>query len=261
MLTLVYLRDKIFSYLKTAGYDCKISKIYDEDINHIDLIFNIKQFKHYKFGMQLYTNCIENDTFKEPDNYNIYLYGEHKDYIDKFKPTATKISRKITVDNDCFKLISKNWLFGEYNPLTDQLFEFYWDLQKLKSGIFGKWYFYGPHMGENPIFWAIGEWFYYRIRKPIGDWFRSDFNYFLCKLLKFYIKIISFNKLKVEIKDLRKICFSPKVRVRITYPQNASDDYIYKWYCRLPNHIWGIDKFVDIEHCEFGSDRGFYYPE
>ena len=65
---------------KNYGNGYYLFEMGDNSVCH----FTVKGLKRWLFGIWVQ---------EEKSQYKIYLFGEHKDYIDKFKPSATSISR------------------------------------------------------------------------------------------------------------------------------------------------------------------------
>lgn len=106
--------------------------------------FKIKGLKRWQFGLWIRE---DNDN----ETYVINLFGEHNDYIDKFKPTATRIAHE-------FKYVDENDLW--------KCQEFIDELMMIKQHPYTmKHCYYG--MYENYLKFLLSEFFYYRIKQHL----------------------------------------------------------------------------------------------
>ena len=238
-------------YLNRAGYSIE-DTLYDyETEGYFTRHFTLEGVKNWKFGI-LITN--------DKDSYNLSLFGEHIHYIDKFKPTQTAISHTLNdITEETFKVTKDNWLFGDYSPFTSWLFDFYWSILRLKNEYFGIWYYYADSVNVPPIKWMFSEWWFNNITHPIQEWRKHQGNLIQAKVYAFFFNLIKPGGMYATAKKLD--FYFPTVELAFHYPENASDEFIEKWYFRLPHKSIGYNRDIEVEHLEFGNPRGFYIRE
>jgi hypothetical protein len=213
---------------------------------HSVIHFRIKGCKRWLFGLWI-TDIGDNKT-------RLSLFGEHEDYIDKFKPTATKLSVEVEVSND----IGAVDLLSEINDLV-------WDLIYDKvdviynSNLGGKIKFY-YHGGYNRgvLKWLFNQWWFYRIEHPFREWLKYDANKYIACLICFILNLRYSKRLKATYSKTE--FFSPTYEVEIKYKEGTDDDDIYDVY-KYINSYCGFDKSIFIEHIPFGEKRGICFRE
>lgn len=205
--------------------------------------FKIKGLKRWQFGL-----WIREDN--DGENYVVDIFGEHEDYIDKFKPTATRITHK-------FKYVD------EYDLWKCE--EFINELMMIKQHPYTmKHCYYG--MYENYLIFLLSEFFYYRIKNSLTEFKK----YSLIKLSLNCIKIIyklRFRKLDINVYDKRESGWKiyPPFDFNIYYDKCIEDE-LYKIYSSIENKekTWLIPKWVryniHVNHLRDKNDkRGFYF--
>lgn len=209
--------------------------------------FKIKNLKRWQFGLWIRQH---NDS----ENYVVDLFGEHEDYIDKFKPTATKIRYEFECRNE--------------NDLW-QCDDFINELMMIKQHPYTmKHCYYG--ILENYLKFLLSEFFYYRIKKRLIK-FKE---YSLTKLYLNCIKIIyklRFRKLDINVYDKCESGWKvyPPFDFNIYYDKCTDEDEIYNIYFSIEGKdrkTWLLPKWVrcniHVNHLSDKTDkRGFYFKD
>ena len=212
------IRDNIFPVETYCG-----DRSYDGD--NCYATFSVNKLKRWKFGMFI-TFDYDYDTVigKDKNGYNIYkiknenvcevsIFGEHIDYIDKFKPTAVKISHTFELTNDILK---------SEKPFICELEFFIKNIKEIERQPWAMKYYYYGDLDNNKIFWLLREMWFYRIELPIRNWLKKRGNYFIAKCIKLYIKAF-YKKAIVDIDIVKMYDFAfPNVVLRI----KVKDEYI-----------------------------------
>lgn len=236
----------INNFLFGENLEIIISEVLDylEKDDKAFTIFSVIGLKNWKFGEIIYQ--------KEDGSWEISLFGEHVDYIDKFKPTATKISRSFTISN-------KDFENGE--PFIYELYKFVEDIKHIKRQPWAMKYFYYGDLEDNKLKWLIKQLWFYRIELPIRKFLESRGNYFIAKSLKLYIK--AFYKKAIEDADIVKMYdFAfPNVVLQIKIKDEYIETIGYKIWKKF-NYFRGFGHCLNIDICEYFEKKGKYgwYP-
>lgn len=205
--------------------------------------FHIKGCKRWLWGMWITHDDKENKT-------NIDLFGEHEDYIDKFKPTQTAIAVKTEIPDDASE---KQW--------EDEINNVVWNLcyEKLfivhSSNIAGKIKFY--YCGsENLVQWFLSEWWFYRIKNPFRKWLKYKGNKYICIFICFILNLFYRKRLNIEYE--KTDFFHPTYEVYIRYKKDVDDNMIWSVYKHIHGDI-GFDKSIRINHIPYGEKRGISF--
>lgn len=203
--------------------------------------FHIKGCKRWLWGIWITHD--ENKT-------NIDLFGEHEDYIDKFKPTQTTIAVETKIPDDATE---EQW--------KDKIISVVWDLcyEKLSivkaSNILGKIKFY--YCGsENVIQWLLSQWWFYRIKNPFQKWLKYKCNKYVCIFICFILNLFYRNKLNAEYEKMDT--FYPAYMIYVRYKEDVNDNMIWNVYKYIYGDI-GFDKSIRISHIPHGEKRGISF--
>lgn len=203
--------------------------------------FKIKGLKRWQFGLWIR---------EDNENYVVDLFGEHEDYIDKFKPTATKIKYE-------FKCKNENDLW--------QCDDFINELMRIKQHPYVIKHCYYD-IFENYLIFLLSEFFYYRIKIHLIKFKK----YSLTKLYLNCIKIIyklRFKKLDINVYDKRETGWNvyPPFDFNIYYDKCIEDE-LYNIYSSIEGKekTWLIPKWVryniHVNHLRNKNDKhGFYF--
>ena len=206
--------------------------------------FKIKGCKRWLFGLWIVD--IGNNKTK------ISLFGEHEDYIDKFKPTQTILSEETEFSND----ISDEDLKKKIEDLVWSLI--YNQVNVIhKSNLGGKIKFY-YHGYEGLLKWLFSQWWFYRIEYPFENWLKYHGNKYVCIFICALLNLIYYKRLRAAYK--KTAYFSPAYELYINYKEGIDDDSIYEVYYHINNNV-GFDKSIRIEHIPYGEKRGIYFKE
>lgn len=219
--------------------------------------FKVKGAKRWLFGIW----CIGED---ETGCYNVSLFGEHCDYIDKFKPTATNISCEFTFGPSDIS-------DGQYPP-----YEAYKAIDEIKfisaHPSLMKYTHYG-RPGQSVLGFLLEEFWYYRIRRRLDGFFEKRMAYWF---LKFAAAMYTLrfrrrgNRFRATVS--REEYWYPKYTLRVVYG-GMDDAEVERVYAKIhggtteTGRPWLIPKRVDdisrVTDCESEEDtRGFRYePE
>ena len=187
----------------------------EEDYQFIN--FKIDGIKHWKFGLWL---SYADDT---KNNFRIELFGQHEDYIDKFKPTCSPKNMRFEFTYDFEK--NKNVI---ENDFWLELCDFMDEVHKLKtSPLIYQYMTYGPDMWSHESFlgYHINWFWFYKIELPIRKFCQYELNTCFAKFIKFLFRL-KYRKCIVDVKNLRGEYFFTYVRFDITFPKSFSEDKI-----------------------------------
>lgn len=221
----------------------------DDSVCH----FRVKGLKCWLFGV--WCNETEN-----PDEYKISLFGEHENYIDKFKPTRTDISYQFILDSNTIdNLINDDLYVSEIYQFSEQLSNI------KKHPHIQEFVIYAPQ--DNFIRYHLSKFLYYNIKKPIKEFFEIKVaKWYLMFLKKWYIFRFKkpSNNFNVSIEDLGE-GWLPRYQL-YNYYDGIEDEDIDKIYWKIKKSWKRVPKFVKqncyCEHYEKADDkRGFYIPE
>ena len=185
---------------------------------------------------------------QEDGSIQIDLFGEHEWCMDKFKPSATKISESYTLkQNENLNVIS---------------LEFYRTIEAMalisNYPIYGYLKYYWDDSQESPIHMYICDWIFYRIEKPIIEWKRNQINNFLAKIYKIYAKFRWGKYINIDIIDSKEEGFEvwPRFTFKVTFVENVSEDVIEKIYYKIKKFKF-FDENCRISFYEFNDKRPF----
>lgn len=227
------VRDFIYNYLNNIGIFIKETYFF-EDSDFLTTEFKIKGIKHYLFGLGVYK---ENDIFK------CSLFSEHKDYINKFKPTVTEISQSFNIKgNESF--IYEIHLFQEI-------------VNKIKHcPLFMKYYLYCSN-DVSIVKWSLHEFWFYKIEKPFRDFFSKQGNYAIGSCIKGYLKLRYRNKIDhIEIPKLysSECIIHPGIEIRVCIKDKYIDTLGFKLFHKLDS-FRGFYHELSIDICELINNK------
>lgn len=203
--------------------------------------FKIKGVKSWLFGIWAIPN--DDGTIK------VSLFGEHYWYLDKFKPTATKISQTYTLKTDAtideleynlYHTIDSIAQIANYPIIT--YITNYWNTT------------------ENPFKMYISDWVFYKIKLPVINFMKNEFNKFLINIYKIYCKLRWNKYIDIDIYDSHKNGFNryPRFDFNIRFKENVDEDIIYDIYHKIYK-LKFYDNNVSIDFYEYNNKRPFYY--
>lgn len=244
------IKEKVFKVFNDYSYEIESPRVGsgyylfnlgEESVVH----FKIKGCKRWLFGLWITTNKDENKT-------RISLFGEHEDYIDKFKPTAVPISSECEFDKD-----------ASNEDIESDIENLVWDaiydkIEIIKSSnIAGKLKFHF-HGHSGAIKWMISQWWFYRIENPFRKWLKYNANKYVCIMICFILNLLKSRKLKAKYE--KTDYFFPAYEIHINYKDGTNDDDIFDVYKHIKGYV-GFDKSILIEHIPFGEKRGICFVE
>lgn len=253
------LLKNIYNDIFDTLYECKIKYCDVQYYNSYFLFefdydkichFRLENNKNWLFGIWL-TPDLKNKKV------TIELFGEHEEYIDKFKP-----SRSIISFNKTLYLLENN-SYGKID-LQILLFEFIGELNKIQRAPYLHQYLtYGidAYNYESFIEYFINYFWEYKIKNPFNKWFTYDGLYNLSKYIFKPLILFIYPKLKIKIYNHKNEFYSPRCTLCIIYDNYPED----KWYDIYSNKL--IQKisrinYLCVSHRENdNAKRGFYYPE
>lgn len=251
MLSNKEIWENIVKSFNTYHYDILDIKVGDTYYlfnlgEHSVIHFRIKGCKRWLFGLWI-VDIGDNKT-------RLSLFGEHENYIDKFKPTATKLSEKVEVSND----ISDEDLLKEIEDLVWGLIYDKVDVI-YNSNVGGKIKFY-YHGGYNRgvLKWLFDKWWFYRVENPFREWLKYKANKYVACLICFILNLRYSRVLKATYRKTE--FFSPTYKIQIKYKEDIDDDGIYDVYKHIKGYC-GFDKSILVEHIPFGEKRGICFRE
>lgn len=181
---------------------------------------------------------------------SIDVFGEHEWYINKFKPTQTRLSEscKLKPDEQLEDLGLK--FFDSIDTIS----------QIVNYPVFGYMKYYWNGYRKNPIQMYIRDWIFYKIKYPIIEWKRNQFNKVLINIYKTYIKFRWEKYLSIDIYDSAQDDYKrwPRYDFNIRFKENVDEDIIYDIYHKLYKFKF-YDNNVSIDFYKHNAKRPFYY--
>ena len=216
--------------------------------------FKVTGAKRWLFGIW----CIGDD---ETGTYRVSMFGEHSDYIDKFKPTATNISHEFmfdpTKDSDC-----------QYPP--SEVFRFADDLRHISAHPSLMKYTHYGHPDQSVLGFLLEEFWYYRIRKNLDGFFEKRMAYWCLKFaaLAYRVRFARRgNGFKATVQ--REDYWYPKYTLKVVYG-NMDDAEVDRAYAKIhggtteigkpwliPERVSDISRVED--YLSEDDTRSFYY--
>lgn len=247
MLNKQEIREKVIKSFAEYGFDVEDVKIgngyYLFDLGEESVVhFKIKGCRRWLFGLWIIGDNKET---------NINLFGEHEDYIDKFKPTQVAISEELKISNDT-------------TDLDDEIENLVWSIiyNKIRvihsSNVAGKVKFYYDGYNKGVIRWLFNQWWFYRIEYPVSNWFKYKANKYIAWITCFILNLIYFKKLKATYENIKY--FSPTYEIYLNYKENTDDNDIYDVYKHINGYI-GFSKSIYIKHIPFGETKEIYFKK
>lgn len=203
--------------------------------------FTVEGAKNWLFGIWAIP--------QEDDSINVYLFGEHKYYLNKFKPTQTKISQDCKIKNR-----------GELKNLIYNLGDTISEISLICNyPIIGYIKTYWNTCSQNPIKWYIKNWIFYEIKKPIIDWKRNQLNNMLAIVYKYYSKLRWRKYLNISIIDSRKNGFEvwPRFEFKVEFKKDVSESDLCRIYHQI-NKLKFYNSNCQIACYKYGARRSFY---
>ena len=205
----------------------------DDSVCH----FRVKGLRNWLFGVW----CNETENTNE---YKISLFGEHENYIDKFKPTRTDISYQFILDSNTIDNLINDDLY------VSAIYQFSEQLSNIKKHPhIQEFVIYAPQ--DNFIRYHLSKFLYYNIKKPIKEFFEIKVaKWYLMFLKKWYIFRFkkSSNNFNVSIKDLGE-GWLPRYQL-YNYYDGIEDEDIDKIYWKIEKSWKRVPKFVK-QNCSF----------
>ena len=187
---------------------------------------------------------------QEDGSIKIDLFGEHEWYIDKFKPTQTRLSEN-----------------GKLNPdeqLEDLGLKFFDSINNISQiahyPVFGYIKHYWGGYRKNPVHMYIHDWIFYRIKYPIIEWKRNQFNKVLINIYKAYIKLRWGKYLSIDIYDSAQDDYKrwPRFDFNIRFKENTDEEIAHDIYHKV-DKLKFYDNNVSIDFYEHNAKRPFRY--
>lgn len=294
------IADKIFDMLKLYGIEVDSNAtqfgngyfIFEMGGNSV-VHFDIRGvwLKDYRFGMWIDSDRLDNDsTYTDHEGHTrirpvVQFFAQHKDYIDKFKPSASDISIDINktsvkelLDMD-FSKFDKQFatLETSFRPKLVEMPYDFWDM--IDCIYFMKYHpcitFAGalgsPIYKRVPRYGFLINFLYERtsfhitsMLKKIGHFLSYHWYFIKFKLLSLNSKINA-----IHIDDFNKshegLCTNYRYGIYIEFNHTVSDEYIFKFINRwFPKQSFGIncdgtsftDKLFELQEViKFNNDK------
>ena len=262
------IKERLFEHLN-LDLGIKTKTTYDEvcyGSSYTD--FTIKGLRNWKFSIWIRGN--------REKGFDVYFFGQHRWFIDKFKPNMSPFCIEIEgvkTDKQLNDLLYNEdnaakfkWLmYGKEHPVKFLVGTYYDEYSPV----------YYSNIDGKKLKWLVETVWYYGIREPIKDWYIEYGQYVFLLGAKLIYKLRFGNKVRVKLKH-RKEFFSPKWEFKIIYTPKAKDeDGTYcstyekiniRWnkYKEKYEYNWwildrGVFQRVDLENIIEGETRGFYY--
>ena len=294
------IANKIFDMLKLYGIEVDSNAtqfgngyfLFEMGGNSV-VHFDIKGFwlKDYRFGMWIDADRLDNDsTYTDHKGHThirpvVHFFAQHKDYIDKFKPSASDISIEINktsvkelLDMD-FSKFDKQFATLEttFRPNVVVMPYDFWDMieciyfMKFHPCIIFAGALCGSIYSRIPRYGFLINFLYERISfhinsmlKKIGHFLSYHWYFTKFKLLSLNSKINA-----IHIDDFNKshsgFCTNYRYGIYIEFNHTTSDEYVFKFINRwFPKQCFGINcdgsTFIDSlfelrEVIKFNNDK------
>ena len=245
------IREKIFKRLEEYDFEAMNVRVMngyylfdfgDESVVH----FKIKGCKRWLFGLWI-------SRTKDGNPNSIDLFGEHEDYIDKFKPSQTAISESVDIPKGC-----------DEDDLEEKIVDLVWSLiyHHLdvihSSNTVGKLKYHYNGGEGNLVKWLLSQWWFYRVRYPLRMWLRTRGNLYLGKIVAFFLNLRYKRKLSAIAFDSG--CFYPSCTIKVNYKVGTNDDDVHSVWKNL--HLpFGFAKSINVQHIPFGENRPIYFKK
>lgn len=218
------------SLVKTNGY--YLWDFGKDSVIHIEF----KEIKSWKFGIWI----LEDES--NQDEIHLSFFGNKRNWIDKFKPSYSKISSEV-------KITSKD-IDDPDDYLWDLFYSIRQDLNGLKRHRFLWEYFLDSEGEDHFIKWLIDEIWYGTIRT---NWLKFYETKVLIPLTKLFVKILKmrFSKYVIDIKleDTHEKYFHQPCNIYISY----SDDINASKYIHDKIEKSLFFKFLNLTHESIGQ--------
>lgn len=219
------------SLIKKRGY--YLWDFGDDSTIHVEF----KEIKSWKFGIWILTS-----DESEKDEIVIEFFGNKKNWIDKFKPTCSKISSEV-------KITSKD-IDDPDDYLWDLFYSIRQDLNGLRRHRFLWEYFLDSEGEDHFIKWLIDEIWYGTIR---ANWLKFYEAKVLIPLSRLFMKFLKYRFYKyisdIKFEDTHEVYFHQPCNIYISYSSdiNASG-YVHQKIQKNP-----IFKFLNLTSSSIGS--------
>lgn len=263
-MTKTEIKDKILNKISEEYSDIKIDNItllsgyFIFDLGEDSIIhFNVKGCKNWKFAIWI----LEDE--KDKKKYNIEMFGQYVDYIDKFKPSASPFSYKATIE-------SLNEIDEVASSIDINIYSFVNKIRSIKKNpLLKRWAIYSDEscIIKGFMKWAIDDFISYKIVKPFDKFVENTLSkWWLDVVVNIYKKRFKKKDNNLNVKVLDRKGWIPRWELQVIY-ENTDDDskyYIYHKIEKQNGKAWLIPKFIHnnmhITHSKNEKDlRGFYY--
>lgn len=179
----------------------------------------------------------------EDGKYKASLFGEYKDYIDAFKPTACQISYGVEIEES-------------FDNLFEELYGFVGDLACIKDSNWAsiiKFYWDGSRFGKRtrPLSWLLYQFYFYKIREKASWFWDNKVIYWHLKAHVFFDKLlIGRNFSNIEIADQNGNGFKCTPRYRVSYYfKNANNGNTYRLYRVINRYHYKNARIETMDEC------------
>lgn len=268
------VKDIILDYLKNEGFTVKTIQalggyfIFDMGKNSVFHI-TFKEIPGWKFGMWLQWT-----DEKKKNELQVDFFGDKIDWINKFKPTQTPIANRVVVKSykELEDQFGKIWdLFQHSTDGFDSNGEVLEWMRSLRLHRHMTEYFLYDHSKKSYFKFLWDEFTFYTLYKGFCNFYEKHMLPWHVKFTAFVWKHLFKKHLMVKaIYDTREHYFMHPYDIVLEYREGATNEELWniywfiekksllnKWCNLFRKHVGE----VSIRHCEYGSKRGFYFPE
>lgn len=210
----------IIRYLENEidGLRCNLEYYFEKDEYSDSYEFNtftLNKSKKWKFGIWVF-NSEDNK-----NNFKVYLFAQHKWYIDKFKPSYSPIRYEFEISKR-----EKNLDTGLKKDYSFKLFDFKYDVKNIfVSDVASRIKYYWKGAYGNAIKCLISEKWFYDVKIPIYNWYINHGMVANLYLVKTILKARFGKKIDVSITPMREL-FSPKWSIQVDYNIKTKEETI-----------------------------------
>lgn len=217
--------------------------------------FKIKGIRKWKFAIWIQDS-------DDNTEYFLWIFGNKRDWIDKFKPSASPISsEKLCLPHE---YTEENQY--DYETPDSAVFDVIDQITRLKKNrIIAE---YGLQDSDEGFFeWLYSEFMWHEVKKPLQHFYENKIIPILYRLILYWIglyygKYIVPRKLIDQNESFKNCTVSPRWRTGVEYKEGVSEDDRFNVWCHLNDSkaVEFLRKYSNFAQYKDSEDkRGFWY--
>ena len=217
--------------------------------------FKIKGIRNWKFAIWIQDS-------DDNTEYLVWIFGNKRNWIDKFKPSASPISSdKLRLPHEYTEKNQHDYETPDWAvwDVLDQIIRLKKNRRIAEYGL--------RHSDEGFLEWLYSEFMWYDVKKPLQYFYENKIIPILYKLVLrwmgfYYGKYIVPRKLIDQNEIFKNCTVSPRWRTGIEYKEGVSEDDRFNLWCYLNDSkavefLRKYSNFVQFKDSE--DKRGFWY--